>query len=160
MQARSTYHLRSPPARAGWIRENFDTMRFAEHQRINHFRNHYELTRKASVIKNLTLPLVRTLALVLTLALALSLILALTLTLARARTPGPRPARAWRPLVWRVHRARARMRGREITRDRCRGAARGRGGGGEARGRRARRRLLSRPRARLAAPLCAGGHGA
>ena len=53
MQARSTYHLRSPPARAGWIRENFDTMRFAEHQRINHFRNHYELTRKASVIKNL-----------------------------------------------------------------------------------------------------------
>ena len=24
-QARSTYHLRSPPARAGWIRENFDT---------------------------------------------------------------------------------------------------------------------------------------
>ena len=55
------HHLRSPPARAGWIRENFDSMRFSEHQRINHFRNHYELTRKESVIKNLTLA--RTLAL-------------------------------------------------------------------------------------------------
>ena len=89
MQARSTYHLRSPPARAGWIRENFDSMRFAEHQRINHFRNHYELTRKASVIKNLTLALVRTLALVLTLALALvrTLTLAPTLTLTLTLTP-------------------------------------------------------------------------
>ena len=92
VQARSTYHLRSPPARAGWIRENFDTMRFAEHQRINHFRNHYELTRKASVIKNLTLALVLTLALTLALALALALTLAPTLTLTlssgRARRAG------------------------------------------------------------------------
>ena len=87
VQARATYHLRSPPARAGWIRENFDTMRFAEHQRINHFRNHYELTRKASVIKNLTLALGRTLALVLTLALVRTLTLAPTLTLTLTLTP-------------------------------------------------------------------------
>uniref|UniRef100_A0A7S0PTM5 Tubulin--tyrosine ligase-like protein 9 n=2 Tax=Coccolithus braarudii TaxID=221442 RepID=A0A7S0PTM5_9EUKA len=37
----------------GWIRENFDTMHLEEHQRINHFRNHYELTRKDCMNKNL-----------------------------------------------------------------------------------------------------------
>jgi len=37
----------------GWLRENFDTMHLEEHQRINHFRNHYELTRKDNLIKNL-----------------------------------------------------------------------------------------------------------
>ena len=38
-----------------WIRENLDALSggFAEHQRINHFRNHYELTRKDNLIKNL-----------------------------------------------------------------------------------------------------------
>ena len=37
------------------IRENLDALSggFAEHQRINHFRNHYELTRKDNLIKNL-----------------------------------------------------------------------------------------------------------
>ena len=37
----------------GWLRENFDTMHLEEHQRLNHFRNHYELTRKDNLIKNL-----------------------------------------------------------------------------------------------------------
>jgi len=37
----------------GWLRENFDGMHLEEHQRINHFRNHYELTRKDNLIKNL-----------------------------------------------------------------------------------------------------------
>ena len=38
-----------------WIRENLDALSggMAEHQRINHFRNHYELTRKDNLIKNL-----------------------------------------------------------------------------------------------------------
>ena len=36
-----------------WIRENFDLTHMADHQRINHFRNHYELTRKDNLIKNL-----------------------------------------------------------------------------------------------------------
>ena len=38
-----------------WIRENFLTMSpgFADHQRINHFPNHYELTKKDNLIKNL-----------------------------------------------------------------------------------------------------------
>ena len=49
----TTYHLPPPRARPGWIRENFDNIRLNEHQRINHFRNHYELTRKDSMIKNL-----------------------------------------------------------------------------------------------------------
>ena len=40
-------------ADTGWIRENFDNLRLADHQRVNHFRNHYELTRKDSMIKNL-----------------------------------------------------------------------------------------------------------
>ena len=37
----------------GWLRENFDGMHLEEHQRLNHFRNHYELTRKDNLIKNL-----------------------------------------------------------------------------------------------------------
>ena len=36
-----------------WIRTNFDSQYLADHQRINHFRNHYELTRKDNLIKNL-----------------------------------------------------------------------------------------------------------
>ena len=38
-----------------WMRENFMALSpaFAEHQRINHFPNHYELTRKDNLIKNL-----------------------------------------------------------------------------------------------------------
>ena len=49
----ATCHLPPPRFRPGWIRENFDNIRLNEHQRINHFRNHYELTRKDSMIKNL-----------------------------------------------------------------------------------------------------------
>ena len=37
----------------GWLRENLDGMHLEEHQRINHFRNHYELTRKDNLVKNL-----------------------------------------------------------------------------------------------------------
>ena len=37
----------------GWLRENYDKMHLDDHQRINHFRNHYELTRKDNLIKNL-----------------------------------------------------------------------------------------------------------
>jgi hypothetical protein len=37
----------------GWLRENFDGVHLEDHQRINHFRNHYELTRKDNLIKNL-----------------------------------------------------------------------------------------------------------
>ena len=33
-------------ADVGWIRELFDRMHFDDHQRINHFRNHYEISRK------------------------------------------------------------------------------------------------------------------
>jgi tubulin polyglutamylase TTLL9 len=42
-------------ADVGWIRENFDIMqpKWQDHQRINHFKNHYELTRKDLLIKNL-----------------------------------------------------------------------------------------------------------
>ena len=36
-----------------WIRTNFDGQYLSDHQRINHFRNHYELTRKDNLIKNL-----------------------------------------------------------------------------------------------------------
>lgn len=38
-----------------WMRENYMALSpaFAEHQRINHFPNHYELTRKDNLIKNL-----------------------------------------------------------------------------------------------------------
>ncbi|XP_029362898.1 putative tubulin polyglutamylase TTLL9 [Echeneis naucrates] len=37
----------------GWLRENFDHFYMEEHVRINHFRNHYELTRKNLMVKNL-----------------------------------------------------------------------------------------------------------
>ena len=37
----------------GSVKENFDHMYLQEHMRINHFRNHYELTKKNLVIKNL-----------------------------------------------------------------------------------------------------------
>uniref|UniRef100_A0A3Q3KPF8 Tubulin--tyrosine ligase-like protein 9 n=1 Tax=Monopterus albus TaxID=43700 RepID=A0A3Q3KPF8_MONAL len=36
-----------------WLRENFDHLYMEEHVRINHFRNHYELTRKNLMVKNL-----------------------------------------------------------------------------------------------------------
>ncbi|XP_053706189.1 probable tubulin polyglutamylase TTLL9 isoform X2 [Synchiropus splendidus] len=37
----------------GWLRESFDHTYLEEHMRINHFRNHYELTRKNLMVKNL-----------------------------------------------------------------------------------------------------------
>jgi len=37
----------------GWVRDYFDHMHLEDHQRINHFRNHYELTRKDLLVKNL-----------------------------------------------------------------------------------------------------------
>ncbi|KAI9993227.1 hypothetical protein PInf_015298 [Phytophthora infestans] len=38
----------------GWIRENLDAFTpLQDHQRINHFQNHYELTRKDLLVKNL-----------------------------------------------------------------------------------------------------------
>ncbi|XP_008316914.1 putative tubulin polyglutamylase TTLL9 isoform X1 [Cynoglossus semilaevis] len=37
----------------GWLRENYDHSYMEEHVRINHFRNHYELTRKNLMVKNL-----------------------------------------------------------------------------------------------------------
>ena len=36
-----------------WIRENFLQQTLQDHQKINHFPNHYELTRKDNLIKNL-----------------------------------------------------------------------------------------------------------
>ncbi|XP_066240221.1 probable tubulin polyglutamylase TTLL9 isoform X4 [Saccopteryx leptura] len=36
-----------------WLRENFDHTYMDEHTRISHFRNHYELTRKNYMVKNL-----------------------------------------------------------------------------------------------------------
>ncbi|CCW61223.1 unnamed protein product [Phytomonas sp. EM1] len=39
-------------ADTGWIRENYDHIRLEDHQRINHYRNHYELTRKDMMAKN------------------------------------------------------------------------------------------------------------
>ncbi|KAG6938479.1 tubulin tyrosine ligase like 9 [Chelydra serpentina] len=36
-----------------WLRENFDHTYMDEHVRICHFRNHYELTRKNCIVKNL-----------------------------------------------------------------------------------------------------------
>eukprot|EP01112_Ceratiomyxa_fruticulosa_P001410 TRINITY_DN1149_c0_g1_i1.p1 TRINITY_DN1149_c0_g1~~TRINITY_DN1149_c0_g1_i1.p1 ORF type:complete len:425 (-),score=82.62 TRINITY_DN1149_c0_g1_i1:116-1390(-) len=36
-----------------WIRECMDVVHLKEHQRVNHFRNFYELTRKDLLIKNL-----------------------------------------------------------------------------------------------------------
>ncbi|KAJ3087518.1 putative tubulin polyglutamylase ttll9, partial [Quaeritorhiza haematococci] len=35
-----------------WVHENFDHMYLQEYQRINHYRNHYELTRKDLLVKN------------------------------------------------------------------------------------------------------------
>lgn len=58
-------------ADVGWIRDNFDHLQMEDHQvwnniiinaylisnimlqKINHFRNHYELTRKDLLVKNL-----------------------------------------------------------------------------------------------------------
>ena len=36
-----------------WMREHFDHLYLEEHQRVCHFRNHYELTRKNLMAKNL-----------------------------------------------------------------------------------------------------------
>lgn len=36
-----------------WIREVFDTIHLESHQKVNHFRNHYELTRKDSMARNI-----------------------------------------------------------------------------------------------------------
>ncbi|GKT20875.1 Probable tubulin polyglutamylase TTLL9 [Aduncisulcus paluster] len=36
-----------------WIREHFDSVRFLPHQRVNHFRNHYEISRKDHMVKNI-----------------------------------------------------------------------------------------------------------
>ncbi|KAJ3216340.1 putative tubulin polyglutamylase ttll9 [Clydaea vesicula] len=35
-----------------WVHETFDHVYLQEHQKINHFRNHYELTRKDLLVKN------------------------------------------------------------------------------------------------------------
>ena len=40
-------------ADTGWVHEYYDRLRLDEHQRLNHFRNHYELTRKDLLTKNL-----------------------------------------------------------------------------------------------------------
>ena len=40
-------------ADVGWIRDYFDHVHMDDHQRVNHFRNHYELTRKDLMVKNL-----------------------------------------------------------------------------------------------------------
>uniref|UniRef100_A0A7S2WSR1 Tubulin--tyrosine ligase-like protein 9 n=2 Tax=Mucochytrium quahogii TaxID=96639 RepID=A0A7S2WSR1_9STRA len=37
----------------GWIRDFYDHIQFDDRQRVNHFRNHYELTRKDLLVKNL-----------------------------------------------------------------------------------------------------------
>ena len=37
----------------GWVRDNFDGMRLTDTQRVNHFRNNYELTRKDHMAKNI-----------------------------------------------------------------------------------------------------------
>lgn len=36
-----------------WIREVYDTIHFKDHQRLNHYRNFYEIARKDLLIKNL-----------------------------------------------------------------------------------------------------------
>lgn len=36
-----------------WIRERFDKIHLEPYQKVNHFRNHYELTRKDTMVKNL-----------------------------------------------------------------------------------------------------------
>lgn len=40
-------------ADVGWIRDFYDHIQFDDRQRVNHFRNHYELTRKDLLVKNL-----------------------------------------------------------------------------------------------------------
>ena len=35
------------------VRTTIDTVHLESHQRLNHFRNHYELTRKDLLVKNL-----------------------------------------------------------------------------------------------------------
>ena len=40
-------------ADVGWIRDYFDHVHMDDHQRVNHFRNHYELTRKDLMVKNI-----------------------------------------------------------------------------------------------------------
>ena len=35
-------------ADVGWIRDFYDHIHLDDHQRLNHFRNHYELTRKGA----------------------------------------------------------------------------------------------------------------
>lgn len=37
----------------GWVRDFYDHIQFDDRQKVNHFRNHYELTRKDLLIKNL-----------------------------------------------------------------------------------------------------------
>jgi tubulin polyglutamylase TTLL9 len=36
-----------------YVRDTLDDVHLESHQRVNHFRNHYELTRKDNLIKNL-----------------------------------------------------------------------------------------------------------
>ena len=36
-----------------WMSDHFDGLRLQDYQRVNHFRNHYELTRKDLLVKNL-----------------------------------------------------------------------------------------------------------
>ena len=36
-----------------WVKDNYTSQRLEEHQRLNHFGNHYELTRKDLLVKNL-----------------------------------------------------------------------------------------------------------
>ncbi len=40
-------------AEVGWVKEVMDTLPLPSTVRINHFRNHYELTRKDLIIKNM-----------------------------------------------------------------------------------------------------------
>ncbi|KPI84729.1 putative tubulin tyrosine ligase protein [Leptomonas seymouri] len=39
-------------ADVSWIRENYDGLRLDDNQHLNHFRNHYELTRKDMMVRN------------------------------------------------------------------------------------------------------------
>ncbi|KPA78492.1 putative tubulin tyrosine ligase protein [Leptomonas pyrrhocoris] len=39
-------------ADVSWIRENYDGLRLDDYQHLNHFRNHYELTRKDTMVRN------------------------------------------------------------------------------------------------------------
>ncbi|KAG5507572.1 hypothetical protein JKF63_06521 [Porcisia hertigi] len=40
-------------ADVSWIRENYDILRLDDNQHLNHFRNHYELTRKDTMVRNI-----------------------------------------------------------------------------------------------------------